>query len=86
MAAELLKGNVYQERGQQKLAETRKEVIRGWSAVERQLAQESELELASDVRRFIGQMQPPWTERMWVTHRLRQHLSTTRSRDLQPTR
>lgn len=43
--------------------ETRKVVVRGWRATGAILAAQGHLQLAAEIRRFLGQMPPPQTER-----------------------
>jgi Relaxase/Mobilisation nuclease domain len=62
VAAELLNGNIRVEAGKSKLVLTRKEVERGWRAVSETLVREGQLDLASQVQRFVNQMPPPRTE------------------------
>lgn len=71
VAAELLKGDLRTESGKQRLAQTRKAVERGWSAVSDMLVDQGRPELASEVRHFAHQMPPPRTEKEQVAAVLR---------------
>jgi hypothetical protein len=81
VASELLKGDFRVERGAQPLTETRGEVLRGWHGVASQLAKEGQLDLAREVKRFVDQMSPPWTERQWTAHELQQHVPASPTRE-----
>jgi len=66
----LLKGNLPVEPGTSKLLQTRLAVARGWLAASDMLENEGRHELAVQVRRFVGKMAPPRTERAWLEERL----------------
>jgi relaxase-like protein len=85
VAAELLRGNLRAEAGKARLLETRREVNRGWSAVSDILVADGQLELATLVRRFLGQMSQPWSDREWIADALRRRGRETRTRDDPPT-
>jgi len=74
VARQLLKGSLDVEPGKKTLTATRKEVFRGWRGVATQLAYAGEHALADDVRRFVSDMLPPWTERERIYQHLRQHV------------
>lgn len=84
VAADLLKGNLRVEAGKAKLLETRREVERGWRAVSDILVAEGRPELAAQVRRFSGQMPPPWTDRESIAEVLRRHTREVRTRHYPP--
>jgi hypothetical protein len=63
VAAELRYGKLRVEPGKSKIIQTRNEVEGGWRAVAEYLAATDQLELALHVRRFVGQMPPPKTEK-----------------------
>jgi len=86
VASELVKGDLRMERGAQTLTETRDEVIRGWHRVASQLAKQGQLDLVPEVKRFVDQMSPPWTERQWTAHELQQHVPASRTQDRPVTR
>jgi hypothetical protein len=79
--AELLRGTLRVEAGKAKLLETRKELQRGWSAVNDILVSQGQPEVASQVRRFSAQMPPPWTDRESIAEALRRHTREARTRD-----
>jgi hypothetical protein len=81
VAAELLNGNARVEAGKAKLLETRREVVRGWWAVSDMLVAEGRPELAAQVRRFLAQMPPPWTDREAIAQELQGHPWEARIRD-----
>jgi len=62
-AVELAKGNLLPEPGRQVVLQTRKEVERGWHALEELMNREGERELAADVRRFVEEMPAPRIEK-----------------------
>jgi predicted transcriptional regulator len=86
VATELLMGNLRVEAGKPKLLETRREVERGWWAVNDILVAEGRTELAAQVRRFSAQMPPPWTDRESIAEALRRHTREARTRDDPATR
>ena len=63
IASELLQGELREERGKSRLAHTRREIERGWRAVQEILTKRGQSRLAAEVDRFVGQMSPPATER-----------------------
>lgn len=74
VAAELLKGNVRAELGKRTLAETRHQVVNGWSSVTNLLVKDGYHDLASDVRRFVDRLPAVKTEREWIAHELQQRI------------
>lgn len=76
VADDLLKGNVQVEPGKKTLVKTRKEVIRGWQEVAKQLVDQGWFDLAGDIRGFVGNMPPARTEREWIAIYLREHASS----------
>ena len=86
VAAELLKGQLRTEPGKSRLMETRKAVERGWRATTTILIAQGHSELAVEVRRFVDQMPPPWTERERLAHGILRHLDSSRTRETQVTR
>jgi hypothetical protein len=75
VASELLKGNFREEPGKRTLTETRKRVAGAWRAVATKLTEQGGRDAAS-IERFVNEMPPPWTEREWIAHALRQRLSS----------
>jgi hypothetical protein len=86
VAAELLKGDKRVEPGKRRLVETRKTVEDGWRSVVNLLTEDRHLNLASDVRRFVGQIPAPQTDRELVAHELRQRLRESPERAQQTAR
>jgi hypothetical protein len=78
-AAELPKGTPRHEPGKSRLLQTRKEVERGWHAIGEILASEGRRELASDVRRFVGEMPVPRIEREQIVDQLVQRIRKPRA-------
>jgi hypothetical protein len=62
-AAEMAKRTLRPESGKARLLKTRKEVERGWHALADLLDTEGHRELAAAVRRFVGELPAPRTER-----------------------
>jgi hypothetical protein len=52
------------------LLETRRDVVRGWSAIADDLVRQGEVQLAGAVRDFVKQMPPVATEREWIRNRM----------------
>jgi len=73
VASELLKGNIRAEPGNRTLAETRKRVEGGWRAVAAKLTGQGCRD-AANIERFLSEMPPPWAERDWIAHGLKQRL------------
>jgi hypothetical protein len=72
VADELARGGLKPEPGKNRVLATRREVVRGWSEVADSLVNQSQVELALAVRRFVSQMPPPRTEKQWIGERLLQ--------------
>ena len=70
VAAELSKGNLRVEAGKAKLLESRREVERGWWAVNDILVHEGQADLARDVRQFVDNMPPVMTDKEYLAARL----------------
>jgi hypothetical protein len=63
VAGELAKGGIRVEPGKLTLTETRANVERGWRVTSAILLAQGQPDLAAQVRRFLGQMPPPETEK-----------------------
>jgi hypothetical protein len=73
--------------GNAKLLETRRQVERGWWAVNGILVSQGRQELAAQqVRRFSAQMPPPSTDRESIAEALRRHTREVRTRNDPPAR
>lgn len=70
VARELSRGRLDPGPGKDKLLNTRRDVQRGWHAVSNILERDGNVELASQVMRFVDQMPPPQTEREWIAGQL----------------
>jgi hypothetical protein len=70
VARELASGGLRSERGRERLVDTRRNVVQGWSAMAELLDEQGHRELATVVRRFVDRMPPPQTERQWVAGEL----------------
>jgi hypothetical protein len=71
VAGELIRnGDVTPEPGKGQLLETRRDIVRGWSAIADDLARQEEVQLAGAVRDFVKQMLPAATEREWIRNRM----------------
>ncbi len=81
VAAELLEGNLRVEADKAKLLDTRRAVERGWLAVSDILVAEGRPELAAQVKRFSGQMPPPWTDREAIAEVLGRSVREAPTRD-----
>ena len=60
------------------LSATRSEVVRGWNAVNKTLADTGRPALAAAVRRFSEQMPSPRTEREWIANALMDRMPASR--------
>jgi len=67
---ELVKGAARPDSGRRELAKTREAVEGGWRALAGLLEKGGQADLARDVRRFMGQMPPPRTDRERVAREL----------------
>lgn len=72
VARELAAGQVKTEPGKNRLLQTRREVVRGWSEVADNLVMQGQVELALAVRQFVARMPPPRTENEQIAERLRE--------------
>lgn len=81
VARELLRGRLQSEPGKQSLIETRKEVKQGWWEASEILAAQGQQRLGAEVKRFIGQMPPPRTDREVIAEELRNRLRNAQSRE-----
>jgi hypothetical protein len=70
VARELASGGVKLEPGKNRLLATRREVVRGWTAVADSLVNQGQVELALTVRRFVDRMPAPSSEKEWLAERL----------------
>jgi hypothetical protein len=86
VAAELPKRNFRAEGGRHKLAETRRQVERGWRNLAINLANDGHQDIARDVQRFVDRMPSAKTDREWIAHQLKRHIPDPRVRDQHPTR
>jgi hypothetical protein len=73
VARELTTGNLKLEPGKSTLVRTRADVVRDWRAAQELLANGGQLELASQVDRFIQQMRPPQTDKEMLANALLEH-------------
>ncbi len=80
-AAGLAKGSFRPEPGKFRLLQTRKEVERGWRALDEILSTEGQGALAAKVRQFADLMPSPRTEREQVADALLQRILPPRDRD-----
>jgi relaxase-like protein len=73
VAAELLRANSHVEPGKRTLLETRRKIDSGWRSLAEKLSKDGQQDLASDVRRFVDQFEPPLTERESLARELHEH-------------
>jgi hypothetical protein len=73
LVREMAKGDIRAESGKAKLLQTRKAVTEGWQTMGAILVSEGRQELATDVQRFVEQMQPTRTEKEWMAQELLDH-------------
>lgn len=66
VAQEIARGGLTRESGGERLQATRKDVLRGWSAMADRLVREGQRDLANLVRWFVEHMPPPVTERQRI--------------------
>jgi hypothetical protein len=66
----VIDGDVTPEPGKARLLETRREVVRGWSAIADDLARQGEAQLAGAVMDFVKELPPVTTEREWIRNRM----------------
>jgi len=86
VAAELIKGSIGLGLEKRSLVQTRREVEQGWSAVSDVLLSEGRKQLATQVRRFVDEMQPALTEKEQMAAKLLEHARQSRGRDRLPIR
>lgn len=86
VAAELLKGDFRAEAGSKTLVETRRKVVRGWSAVARQLKGDGNHVLANDIATFVREMRPIRTDRQQLAYELLGRARSRQIRDQDPVR
>ena len=77
----LAKGSLRPESGKSELLKTRNEVERGWHALVEILNSEGRREVAADVRRFVGEMPVPRTEREQIVDALLQRIHKPREKE-----
>lgn len=80
-AADLGNGNRQPDPGKSRLLRTRKEVERGWRALDEILNAEGQERLAADVRRFASKMPAPSTEREQIADALLRRIRPPRAND-----
>ena len=73
VARELKAGKLKLEPGKSTLVHTRAAVVRDWRAAQQLLVNAGQLELASQVDRFIQQMPPPKTDKEILAEALQEH-------------
>ena len=78
---DLLGGMLRAEPGKQTLAQTRKDVERGWREVSEILAAQGQRDLAKEVTQFVGRMSPPRTDRETMAEELLKHYRDARARE-----
>ena len=78
---ELLQGGLRAEPDKKALIETRKAVERGWWEASEILTAQGRREVAEEVKRFVGRMLPPKTDRELIAEELRKHHRDTRTRE-----
>lgn len=80
-AADLQNVNRQPDPGKSRLLRTRKEVERGWRALDEILNAEGQEKLAAEVRRFASQMPTPSTEREQIADALLHRIRAPRAND-----
>jgi hypothetical protein len=81
VAAEVRNGNPQPDPGKSRVLRTRKEVERGWRALDEILNAEGQEKLAADVRRFASQMPVASTEREQIADALLHRIRPPRAND-----
>lgn len=66
VAAALQAGNMRVEPGNNRILDTRQDVVRYWLGVQKALRAEGREGLADEIQRFVAGMPPPRTEREWM--------------------
>jgi hypothetical protein len=74
VASEMLRGGILVEKGKAQLIESRKVLERGWMVIADALDHQGQRALAADVRRFVGDMPAPITEKEQIAHQLMRHM------------
>jgi len=82
VAGELLKGKLSVEPGKRKVVETRRQVETAWRTVGDMLTREGQVDLATQVRRFVDAMPPARTDKERIAAAL---LETIRPRKVERT-
>ena len=80
VAFDLSGGKMSAEAGGSRLSRTRSEVQAGWLALRLLLLKQGERVLADEVRRFVEQMPPAWTEREWLAREIAHRAQHVHSR------
>ena len=86
VAREILAGTLQSERGKATLLRTQQENRRAWNAVADTLSDDRHNDLASKVRRFVGQMPPPRTEKELLADAVASKVRGAKTLDRSPTR
>jgi type IV secretory pathway VirD2 relaxase len=81
-ARELAGGQIKTEPGKDQLLETRRAVVRGWNEVADSLVIQGHVELALEVRRFVGRMPPPRTENEQIAEKWREAVRERTGREM----
>ena len=84
ISRELSQGAVKPGPGKDQLVNTRREVVRGWEAMAQLLDSQGQRELAAQVRRFVGRMPPPLSEREWMAGALKDPIRGSPERGVAP--
>lgn len=71
-STELVRGRIHME-GKAGIVATRERVKKGWEAVRLLLLRQGDIEIASRVSRFVGEMMPPSTEAELLARELLEH-------------
>ena len=83
---ELVKRKLHVEPGKAKLLRTREEVRRGWLAVSDELTRQGHAEIAAQIRRYVGEMPKPLTEKEYIATILSEHARKPRVREIEMAR
>jgi hypothetical protein len=86
VAQELKEGKLQVESGKAKLLRTRDEVRRGWLAMSDELTRQGHTEIAAQVKRYLGQMPEPLTEKEYIATKLLEHARKPRVREIEMAR
>jgi len=82
VARELASGQLKTEPGKDRLLETRRQVVLGWSAVAYTLVKQGQPELALAVRRFVNRMPAPRTEKEQIAEKWRELVRERAEREM----